>query len=242
MRSRLATADRLANLGRIAAGVAHEVNNPAAFVTLALPMVRDRITHGRLPEALALLDEAVSAMRHINDVMHEMGDVARDRPRALVDLAHAVDGALRMASLEASARARIVRVFEDGVIAEVRSPRIAQVVLNLVLNAAQAIPPGQPERHRIEVSIRSRDGRALVQVSDSGSGVSPEAAERLFQPFFTTRAQTGGTGLGLWLSRSIVEEEGGTLSWRNRPEGGATFTVELPMWRAPMTLGVASAE
>jgi C4-dicarboxylate-specific signal transduction histidine kinase len=232
LRSRLATTDRLATLGRVAAGVAHEVNNPAAFVTLALPLVRERLTHGRIPEAMTLLDEAASAMGQINEVMRELGGVARESPRALVDLASVVNGALRIASIEAEARARIVRCFEDGVIAEVHGPRIAQVVLNLVLNAAQAIPGGHPERHRIEVSLRNSSTsrmRAIVEVSDTGPGIPAEVAPHLFQPFFTTRTVSGGTGLGLWLSRAIVEEEGGTLSWRNRPEGGASFVVELPV-------------
>jgi PAS domain S-box-containing protein len=235
LRSRLATTDRLATLGRIAAGVAHEVNNPAAFVTLALPMVRERLTQGRLPEAMTLLDEATAAMGQINEVMHELGGVVRDSPRTLVELASVVSGAIRIASIEAEARARIVRSFEDGVVAEVRGPRIAQVVINLVLNAAQAIPPGHPDRHRIEVGIRSSRKGAIIEVSDTGAGIPDDVGDRLFQPFFTTRAVAGGTGLGLWLSRAIVEEEGGSLSWRNRPAeggGGAVFTVELPLSHA----------
>jgi PAS domain S-box-containing protein len=241
LRSRLATTDRLATLGRIAAGVAHEVNNPAAFVTLALPMVRERLTQGRLPEAMTLLEEATAAMGQINEVMRELGGVVRESPRTLVELANVVNGAIRIASIEAEARARIVRSFEDGVIAEVRGPRIAQVVINLVLNAAQAIPSGHPDRHRIEVSIRSGRKGAVIEVSDTGAGIPDDVGDRLFQPFFTTRAVVGGTGLGLWLSRAIVEEEGGSLSWRNRPEGGAVFTVELPISHArPRQVEVAT--
>jgi PAS domain S-box-containing protein len=232
LRSRLATTDRLATLGRIAAGVAHEVNNPAAFVTLALPMVRERLTQGRLPEAMALLDESAAAMGQINEVMRELGGIARECPRTLIELASVVNSALRIAAHEAEARACIVRSFDDGVVAEVRGPRIAQVLINLVLNAAQAIPAGHPERHKIEVSIRGSRKGALIEVRDTGPGIAAEVGERLFQPFFTTRASAGGTGLGLWLSRAIVEEEGGTLGWANRPEGGAIFTVELPISHA----------
>ncbi len=232
LRTRLATTDRLATLGRIAAGVAHEVNNPAAFVTLALPMVRERISQGRLAEAMTLLDEAAAAMGQINEVMRELGGVARECPRALVELANVANSAIRIAAHEAEGRAQIVRRFEDGLIAEVRGPRIAQVLINLVLNAAQAIPAGHPERHRIEIHLRTSRRGAVIEVCDDGPGIRAEVGDRLFQPFFTTRAAAGGTGLGLWLSRAIVEEEGGTLSWRNRAEGGAAFTVELPVSHA----------
>ena len=235
VRTRLAATDRLARLGRVAAGVAHEVNNPAAFVTMTLPMVRDRLAHGGMSEAMALLDEAAAAMGQINEVMRDLGGVVREQPRAVVDLAGVVNSALRIASVEADGRARIVRSFDDGVTAEVRGPRLAQVVLNLVLNAVQAIAQdgrGDPTRHRIEVRVRAAGDRGLIEVADTGPGVPAHVGERAFEPFFTTRATAGGTGLGLWLSRAIVQEEGGTLSWRNGPDGGAIFTVDLPLWSA----------
>jgi two-component system, NtrC family, sensor kinase len=242
MRARLMGADRLANLGRVAAGVAHEVNNPAAFVTLALPMARDRIAQGRGPEAVTLLEEATIAMGQITEVMRDLGGMTRDRPRAVVDLAAVANGAIRIGSHEADARAKVERVLEDGVLAEARSARLGQVILNLLLNAAQAVPPGNAKCQKIEVRVRRAGDRALVEVSDTGPGVPENLGERIFEPFFTTRASAGGTGLGLWLSRAIVEEEGGTLTWRNRPEGGAVFTVSLPAYRVETAVAAASAE
>lgn len=231
-RSRLAATERLASLGRVTAGVAHEVNNPAAFVSLALPMARERVAQGRLAEATTLLDEAATAMTQINEVMRDLGGVVRERPRAAVDLAAVADGALRIGAIEARSRAHVVRSFEDGVVALVRAPRLAQVILNLVLNAAQAIPEGDPEHHTIEVRVRRAGDHAVVDVADTGPGVPEDIGERIFDPFFTTRGATGGSGLGLWLSRTIVEEEGGTLTWRNRAAregGGAVFSVSLPL-------------
>jgi len=242
MRSHLVAADRLASLGRVAAGVAHEVNNPAAFVTLALPLAKDRIAQGRTSEAIALLDEAIAATGQITEVMRDLGGAARDRPRAVVDLAALARGAVRIASYEAESRAQIDTVFEDGVGVDVRATRVAQVLLNLVLNAAQAIPEGDAQHQRIEVRVRPSGDQALVEVADTGPGVPEAVAGRLFEPFFTTRSAFGGTGLGLWLSRSIVEEEGGTLTWRNRPEGGALFTVSLPLYRPAVAEERASAE
>jgi C4-dicarboxylate-specific signal transduction histidine kinase len=242
MRSHLVAADRLASLGRVAAGVAHEVNNPAAFVTLALPLAKDRIAQGRTSEAIALLDEAIVATGQITEVMRDLGGAARDRPRAVVDLAALARGAIRIAQYEAESRAQMDTVFEDGVGVDVRATRVAQVLLNLVLNAAQAIPEGDAQHQRIEVRVRPSGDRALVEVADTGPGVPEAVAGRLFEPFFTTRSAFGGTGLGLWLSRSIVEEEGGTLTWRNRPEGGAVFTVSLPLYRPALAEERASAE
>jgi PAS domain S-box-containing protein len=242
LRTRMIAADRLASLGRVAASVAHEVNNPAAFVTLALPLAKDRIAHGRTCEALTLIDEAIGAMGQITEVMRDLGGVSRDRPRGVVDLPSLASGAIRIASSEAEARARIVRTFEDGVAVEARPGRLAQVLLNLILNAAQAIPKGLADRHRIDVRVRRAGDRALIEVADTGPGVPDGVADRIFEPFFTTRGGLGGTGLGLWLSRAIVEEEGGTLTWRNRPEGGAVFTVSLPLYGAAPAQAVASAE
>jgi len=242
MRSRLVVADRLATLDRLAAGVAHEVNNAAAFVTLALPLAKDRIAQGRSSEAVALLDEAVAATGQITEVMRDLGGVARDRPRALVELAGLAMAALRMASCEAETRASLECVLEDGVGAEVRATRVSQVLLNLILNAAQALPVGEAARQRIEVRVRRSGDRALLEVTDTGPGVPEAIAHRIFEPFFTTRSSLGGTGLGLWLSRNIVEEEGGTLTWRNRPEGGAVFTVSLPLRMLEVASERASAE
>jgi PAS domain S-box-containing protein len=233
IRTRLVTADRLASLGRVTAAVAHEVNNPAGFVLLALALIRDRIGQGKLEEALSLIGNAHDAMMQITAIMRDLRGFGRDDPRSIVDLGAVANGALRIAAYEAEARARIERRFEQGVSAEVRGGRVAQVILNLVVNAAQAIPPGDPARHRIEVHVRRSEGQALVEVADTGTGVPEEIGDRIFDPFFTTRAELGGTGLGLWLSRAMVEEEGGTLTWRNGKPAGAVFTVTLPTERTP---------
>jgi PAS domain S-box-containing protein len=233
LRSRLVTADRLACLGRVTAAVAHEVNNPAAFVLLALPLIRDCVRQGRKDDALGLVDNASDAMMQITAIMRDLRDFGRGYPRSVVDLAALANGALRIAAYEAEPRARIERDFEEGVAADVRGGRVAQVILNLVLNAAQAIPAGDPKRHRIEIRVRKVEDRAVVEVADSGTGVPEEIGERIFEPFFTTRGDLGGTGLGLWLSRTIVEEEGGTLTWRNGTPAGAVFTMSLPLERSP---------
>jgi PAS domain S-box-containing protein len=230
IRSQLVTTDRLASIGRLAAGVAHEINNPAAFVTVNLGVLRDRFLAGtaRTQDVLAMLDESLNGMERIREIVRDLKGFAREKSVDLVDLGAVAQSAIRMAAHETRGRARVERVTEEGAVARVRGARIAQVVLNLVVNAAQAITAGNASENRIVVRTLRAGDKARIEVSDTGTGVDPELADRIFEPFFTTRERTGGTGLGLWLARGIVEEEGGTLSFHNEPGGGARFVVELP--------------
>jgi PAS domain S-box-containing protein len=231
IRTQLVTTDRLAGIGRLAAGVAHEINNPAAFVTVNLGVLRDRFVAGtaRPHDVLAMLDESLNGMDRIREIVRDLKGLARERSIDVAELGTLAQSALRMAAHETRGRARVERVVEEGVLARVRGARIAQVVLNLVLNAAQAMAP---ERTENRITVRTwRDeerARALLEVADNGPGVDPRIAQRIFDPFFTTREGTGGTGLGLWLARSIVEEEGGKLTFREVPGGGASFVIDLP--------------
>ncbi len=229
IRSQLVSSDRLAAIGRLAAGVAHEINNPAAFVTVNLGVLRDRFLAGtaRTPDVLAMLDESLNGMDRIRDIVRDLKGIARERAIDVVDLAAVAQSAIRMAAHETRGRARVERASEEPAHARVRGARITQVVLNLVLNAAQALPPGRAE-NRIVVRTRRVGDRARIEVADNGPGVSAEVAPHVFEPFFTTRERAGGTGLGLWLARGIVEEEGGTLTFHEEPGGGACFVVELP--------------
>jgi PAS domain S-box-containing protein len=229
VRSQLVSTERLASIGRLAAGVAHEINNPAAFVTVNLGVMRDRFLAGtaRAQEVLPMLEDSLAGMDRIREIVRDLKGLARDRSIDIVDLGAIAQSALRMAAHETRGRGKIERVAEDGAIARVRGARIAQVVLNLVLNAAQALPAGRAE-NRIVVRTRREADRALIEVADNGPGIDPAILPQIFEPFFTTREGTGGTGLGLWLARSIVEEEGGTLTFQEEPDGGACFVVDLP--------------
>jgi PAS domain S-box-containing protein len=229
VRTQLVTNERLASIGRLAAGVAHEINNPAAFVTVNLGVLRDRYAAGtaRTQDVLAILDDSINGMDRIRDIVRDLKGLARDRSIDVVDLGVVAQSALRMAAHETRGRGRVNRVAEEGALARVRGARITQVVLNLVLNAAQALPPGRAE-NRISVRTRRAGDRVLLEVADNGPGIDQATAPRIFEPFFTTREAAGGTGLGLWLARSIVDEEGGTLTFHEEPGGGACFVVDLP--------------
>jgi signal transduction histidine kinase len=177
---------------------------------------------------VAILEESLNGMERIREIVRDLKGFARERSLDVVDLSQIALSAIRMAAHETRGRARVERLVEDAVYARVRGARIAQVVLNLVVNAAQAIPAGRPLDNRIVVRTRRTGDTVRIEVADTGPGVDRTIAPHIFEPFFTTRERTGGTGLGLWLARGIVEEEGGTLTFHNAPEGGACFVVELP--------------
>jgi signal transduction histidine kinase len=241
MRTRLLTADRLATIGRLSAGVAHEINNPAAFVTVNLGVLRDRFLAGTATSAdvLSMVDESLNGMERIREIVRDLKGFARERSRDVVDLSQIAVSAIRIAAHETRGRARVDRALEDGVLARARGARIAQCVLNLLVNAAQAMPPESSHEvgradartggeRRIEVKTYKAGDRARLEVTDNGPGVPDPLKRRVFEPFFTTREAAGGTGLGLWLARGIVEEEDGTLTLEDAPEGGARFIVDLP--------------
>ncbi|HEY2510379.1 MAG TPA: ATP-binding protein, partial [Polyangiaceae bacterium] len=229
VRTQMVTSDRLASIGRLAAGVAHEINNPAAFVTVNLGVLRDRFLAGtiRNQDVLAMLEESLNGMDRIREIVRDLKGLARDRSIDLIDLSALVQSAVRMTAHETRGRARVERIHEDGAFARVRGARVTQVVLNLVLNAAQALPPGRAD-NRITIRTRRAGERALIEVADNGVGIDASIAPHIFEPFFTTREGAGGTGLGLWLARSIVEEEGGRLTFTQEPGGGTRFVVDLP--------------
>jgi PAS domain S-box-containing protein len=250
LRAELLAADRLATIGRVAAGIAHEVNNPAALVTLNLGMVRERLKNGdpRVDESLAMLDDCLEAMVRIRDIVHDVKGFSGERAPAPVDLSRLAANVVRMVKLDerpaqrgapgASGGRTYVQVdshLEPEVFARVRGSRVSQVLTNLLMNAAQALPDAPagtgasgPAEHHILLRTFLDGEAACIEVSDTGPGVPAHLAERIFEPFFTTRAGAGGTGLGLWLAKGIIEEEGGTLALSDRPGGGAVFRVSLP--------------
>lgn len=237
-RSQLVLDDRLTTMGRIAASVAHEVNNPVAYLLLQLELARSQLASGRrTPAEIApMLDESIVGARQIAQIVRDLTGFMRDRGRSPTDLSAAVASALRIAAVETRAHAELDARLGDGVIADVHGARVVQVVLNLVLNAAQAVGrarAGGDRPGRIDVRTYVEGDRACVDVADDGEGVSAEIAGRIFEPFYTTRVESGGTGIGLWLSRGMVEDDGGRLWFENRPGGGARFVVELPLYPRP---------
>ena len=248
--------EKMASLGRLVAGVAHELNNPISFVygnTLAMKRYAERLTnylaavHGDMPQdqrdALRrdlridrLLDDLPSLIdgtvegaertRDIVDALKRFSATDRDERRSF-DLVEVIERAVQWVS-KATANQFEVKLNLPTALEVLGSPgQVQQVVMNLVQNAADATE-GARER-RLEIAGRIEQGEAVIEFRDSGPGIPAENLGKLFDPFFTTKPVGRGTGLGLAISYGIVERHGGKLTAGNHPKGGALFCLRLPL-------------
>jgi signal transduction histidine kinase len=231
---RLQTAGRLASVGTLAAGIGHELSNPLAYVVSNLEFAAERLASsepGDVPEIARAVADALDGAVRMRDVVRGLRRFAGPVPaaeRAPQDVAAEIKAAAAIARHQVEARAALVLELEPGLPAVVAGPNeIAQVVVNLVVNAAQAIPEGHFLRNRVRVRARSAGGRVVIEVSDTGVGIPPEILERVFDPFFTTK-HGSGTGLGLAICQGIVGAAGGTLGVESAVGRGTTLRVELP--------------
>ncbi|HET7826954.1 MAG TPA: ATP-binding protein [Anaeromyxobacter sp.] len=245
LKASLALADRMASVGTLAAGVAHEMNNPLTYVTANLAHARELIEtaatlRGAPPELSSLLgplrgalDDALQGADRVARIVKDLKTFSRDDERRLpVDARAALESALQLARGEIKKRARLVRDLEDVPLVDGSESRLGQVFLNLLVNAAQAIPDGAPERHEIRVSSRVRDGWVEISVEDTGCGIPREVLGRIFDPFFTTKPVGTGTGLGLAICHEIVAAFGGEIGVESEVGHGSRFTVRLRPARA----------
>jgi signal transduction histidine kinase len=240
-RQRLAAADRMAALGTLASGIAHEINNPLTYVianlqTLAeqLPASSDKTTR----ELSDIVAEALDGAQRIRKLVKQVQMVSpgqREERLTVVALREVLQTALALAENQIKHRARLMCDLDQDLYVRGDHERIAQLFVNLLLNAAQAIPEGRASKNEISVSVRelSGQGAAVVQIVDSGAGIPLEVQERIFQPFFTTKPIGQGTGLGLSVCRGIVTALGGEISFQSEPAAGTTFRVVLPTTARP---------
>ena len=229
----LARTDRLAALGRLAAGVAHEINNPLASILGNALFAKDEVARlgpGPGSEATAALGEIVESAERIRSIVRDLGTFAREeRPGSTggrADVHEVLESALTLVRHEVKHRAQVTRDLRASHPAASDPARLAQVLVGLLGNAAEAIPPGAPEANEIRLRTRS-DGRAVViEIEDTGRGVDPADLPHLFEPFFTTR--TGAIGLGLSVCHGIVTALGGRIEVEPGPGGGTRARVTLP--------------
>lgn len=241
----LVLADRRVSVGRLAAGVAHEVNNPLTFlrgnldfIAHEMPQLLRAVASGQPEESRLLLAEMSGAVadarqgaQRVTHIVRGLKTFARDdddRRRAL-SLEEPMEAAIEMAFHEIKHRAQLVRRFESSPLVLGNEVRLSQVFLNLLLNAAQAVPEGGAKENQIRCLIGvDATGQAVAAIEDTGCGMSAELQARIFDPFFTTKPVGVGSGLGLSISRNIVEQLGGKIAVESAPGRGTIFRVTLP--------------
>lgn len=226
--SLLLMSDRMIAMGTLAAGVAHEVNNPLAFILTNLDLlseeVRDSEKAGKLVRAIS------EGVVRIRDIVRNLKSFSRPDDRLTpVDITEIVELSLTMADNEIRHRATVKRDYRAAPKVTANKTRLGQVFLNLLINAAQAIREGRSNENEICVLIdQNENGEVVVQIKDSGCGMSEQTLKRAFEPFFTTKPLGEGTGLGLAMCHGIIRGLGGRINVESEYGRGSTFTVVLP--------------
>ncbi|NVB39730.1 PAS domain S-box protein [Pseudenhygromyxa sp. WMMC2535] len=247
LQGQLFLADRLATVGTLAVGVAHEINNPLSWVVGNLGLLADEFDNqvrmredpNHDPEFVArsrarvrdLLARAQEGTERVRRIVRDLTRFARSDAMEdeVVDLHALLDSTLEIAEVQIRHRARLTREFRAANTVRGSEGRLGQVFLNLLVNAGQAIEPGRPRDNRVHVATRGLpDGRVEVEVSDTGCGIPQSKLGRIFDPFFTTKAAGEGTGIGLAISHNIVNAHGGELLVESKVGQGTTFRVRLP--------------
>ncbi len=230
LRSARAT-ERLAGMGALAAGAAHELATPLSSALLFLQEACDAARLGQhAQEILPLLCTALEGVERAAALLDDLRIFVRDRPQTLgpVPLDSVIRGAVRLLHHEARTRCTVVVQAKQAYI-WANEARLGQVFVNLLKNAIQAIEPGDPVNQVVSISMELANGRVRVRIRDTGRGMSEEVCARAFEPFFTTKPVNEGTGLGLAVSLATVRELGGELSVSSQLGVGTVVLVELPL-------------
>jgi signal transduction histidine kinase len=240
LQAQLVQSEKMAAVGQLAAGIAHEVNNPMTYLSLNLHKLRDQIdalradavdgkagAEERFDEMLEMLEESAEGAARIREIVHNVREFSHPGGGGpeLVDVNAEIEKALRIAQSEIRNAAAVQRDF--GQVPPVLGSRsdLRQVLVNLLVNAAQAFDdPGT-----ITVRSRAGEGTVAVEVEDDGPGVNPDALPYIFDPFYTTKEVGRGTGLGLTISYQLVQRMSGRITVRSTPGAGTLFRIELPL-------------
>jgi signal transduction histidine kinase len=240
--------EKLASIGMLAAGVAHEINNPASFVLAntealvnLLRVMDEKLRNDpqaarklglkdALFEAMAIVQESKEGMARIHRIVRDLHSFSRvdDESTAVTYVNAALESALTMLRNELRYRAVVERDLRARRPVRASAARLGQVFLNLIVNAAHALPEGTLKRNRLVVRSYERDDQVVVEVEDNGHGIPAGVLPRIFDSFFTTKPPGIGTGLGLPISREIVRQAGGDIEVDSEPGRGALFRVRLP--------------
>ena len=252
---RLEEAERFAALGRLAASVGHEINNPLAYVSMNVDLAVDQLDRflgsGR-PDAAsaglaslpALFQECRIGLDRIRDVVKDLQRLSRQSEvrRETFSLNELLDESLSMARNQVEHRARVRKLYGDIDAVVGDRSALGQVLLNLILNASQALPEGRADANEVTLRTYMEGEIVTVEVGDTGAGISPQVLPHIFDPFFTTKAIGEGTGLGLAVSCRIVADHGGRIDVESEVGRGSLFRVTLPIGRVAVAETAAAGE
>jgi signal transduction histidine kinase len=251
MEHRLLQSEKLASIGQLAAGVAHEINNPMAFILCNLNRLAEYASELRgfraspgtmddkevdflIDDIGTIVSECKEGAERIQKIVLDLKTFSRTNKEEwqYADLNQGIESTLNIIWNELKYRCEVVRDFGQLPPVICRAQKLNQVFMNLLMNAAQAIP----EKGVVTIRTRAEGRNVLVSISDTGAGIPPENLTRIFDPFFTTKPVGQGTGLGLHLCYGIVRQHNGEIRVESKPGLGATFTVVLPL--APTTVDI----
>lgn len=236
LQTNLERTERLAALGRLSAGMAHEINNPLAFVSLSAEALERRLTSvaagdGAREEITALLENISRGTARVASIVRDLKAFSRDgdADRGPADLTQVLSSAIRMVQHEIAPRAELVRQIGTLPLVIGAAGKLEQVFVNLLMNAVQALPEGR--MGKITVHTATDEEAATVSISDDGAGIARAHLDRVFDPFFTTKPIGVGTGLGLSICHGIVTAAGGAITIESEEGRGTTVRVRLPRAR-----------
>jgi PAS domain S-box-containing protein len=234
LQERLAASERMASIGTLAAGVGHEINNPLTYIMLNLELLDREIQSGgqRLDKMRTMIEQTRYGTERVRSVVRDLQSLTRapeDRT-SRIDVTGTIERCLEIAHHQIKHRATVLRELSPIPAVLGNEGRMVQLFLNLIVNAAQAIPEGDAEHNHIRIStFTAAHNRAVIEITDTGSGIPANLVSRIFDPFFTTKAVGEGTGLGLAICRTIVVSMNGDIEVDTDPVGhGTTFRVSLP--------------
>ena len=219
-------------MGSLAAGMAHEINNPLTYVIGNLELLQGRLAAADDPETSddgEMLSEAIEGAYRVASLVRDLKTFSHSGEEKIepIDLGRTIERATKMTSNEIRHRAQLVVECPPGILILGNHGRILQVLINLLTNAAHAIEPGFSDSNFIRVSVERREDRILLKVMDTGTGIQPEITDRIFEPFVTTKAVGFGMGMGLSITRNVLQAMGGTIDVEYSSPKGTTFAVTL---------------
>lgn len=253
MKTRMMQMERLSAVGTLAAGVAHEINNPLTFVRGNLDFLARRVAwamdqfEGASASGLAdsgarvhaemhergwddVLEDALEGTDRIRDIVSDLSTFSRQRDikSETADPVEVIESAINMAHSEVKHRAQLVRDFEPVSRVDIDQASLGQIVLNLIVNAAQAMPERSTTANKIQTSVYEEGDEVVIEVSDNGVGIPDYELAQVFDPFYSTKTEERGMGLGLSICQNIAQRVGGELSVESEVGVGSTFRLRLP--------------